>query len=249
MTAPTPKHPARFSDPIMPVLAKFVEPGWTVVDRFAGTGRVHELRDLVPGVHTFAVEIEFEWAAMHPSTWCGDAFEMTGENRYDAEVTSVTYGNRFADSHNAQERCRACKGTGWIPIASGAPAEPCEKCEGTGTRNHHRRSYTHNLGRPLTRGSSGSMHWGQDYRAFHTKWLESSFTLVRRRLVLNVSDHIRDKKRQPVVRWFRNTAREVGFTLVAERSIETKRLRDGANRESRVKYEKVLVFDKEATDG
>lgn len=245
----TPKHPARFSDPILPVLASFLEPGWSVIDRFAGTGRIHELRSLVPGLHTFGVELEREWAEMSPYTWCGDAFEVTGEDRYDAEVTSVAYGNRFADKHNAQERCRACRGTGRVASAmeygagAGSPGERCPKCDGTGRRNHHRRGYTHNLGRQLTPGNSGGLQWGEEYREFHRAWLKSSHQLVRKRLVLNISDHMRRKERQPVVRWFWEAAEEVGFELVAAEAVPTSRLRDGANRDARVPFEMVLVFD------
>lgn len=235
----TPKHPARFSDPILPVLASYLEPGWTVIDRFAGVGRIHELRDLVD-VHTFGVELEPEWAHEHPGTWCGDAMDVTGVDRWDAEVTSVSYGNRFADKHNAQERCRACAGTG---IADVLDRVPCGKCGGKGIRDHHRRSYTHNLGRQLTPGNSGGLQWGNEYRDFHQEWLKSAYQLVRRRLIVNISDHMRGKTRQPVVRWFLDAAIDVGFEWVGSTAVETKRMRDGANREARVPYEMVLAFD------
>lgn len=235
----TPKHPAKFSDPIIPVLASFLEPGWTVIDRFAGVGRIHEVRNHVD-VTTFGVELEPEWAHAHPGTWCGDAMDVTGEDRWDAEVTSVTYGNRFADKHNAQERCRACGGTGCADLLDRVP---CQKCGGKGVRNHHRRGYTHNLGRQLTPGNSGGLQWGNEYRDFHQAWLKSSYELVRRRLVLNVSDHIRRKERQRVVEWFIGAATDVGFELVGATAVPTSRMRDGSNRESRVPYEMVLAFD------
>lgn len=238
-------HPAKFSDPILPVIASYLEPGWSVLDPFAGVGRIHEVSEFVD-VRTFGVELEPEWAHEHPATWCGDAMEITGEDRWDAIATSVCYGNRYADSHNAQERCRPCRGTGLADVLDNVP---CAKCNGKGTRDHHRRSYTHNLGRPLSAGSAGGMQWGQTYRSFHADWLKRAHELVRRRLVLNVSDHIRDKKRQPVVRWFLDTAIEVGFEWVGSTAVPTSRMRDGANREARVPYEMVLCLDKGEHDG
>lgn len=252
--ANAPKHPAKFSDPILPVIASYLEPGWTVLDPFAGVGRIHEVRDLVD-VHTFGVELEPEWAHCHPDTWCGDAMEVRGQDRWDAIATSVTYGNRFADKHNAQERCRMCGGTGKV-LKPGTRMDPgvrdrryptvkCAKCDGKGIRNHHRRGYTHNLGRALSENNSGALQWGPEYREFHADWLKLAFDLVRRRLVLNVSDHIRDKQRQPVVRWFLDTAIDVGFEWTGSTAVPTNRMRDGANREARVPYEMVLCLDKE----
>lgn len=97
-------HPARFSDALIPVFADLLRdysPGHLVLDPFAGTGRIHELR---PDWETWGVELEPEWADLSEWTRLGSALELpwpTGE--FDAVVTSPTYGNRLADHHNASD--------------------------------------------------------------------------------------------------------------------------------------------------
>lgn len=247
-----PKHPAPFSPEILPVIASYLRDGDDVVDTFGGIGRIHDIVEYV-AVRTFAVELEPEWAAAHPRTWVGDALHLPEHwaGRWNAVATSVTYANRFADSHNAQERCRACRGTG---LADALDRVPCAKCDGKGIRNHHRISYTHNLGRKLTDGNSGSMQWGDRYREFHEAWLREVWRILvagteddrasAGRLVLNISDHMRDHARQPVVRWFIDAAIDVGFEWIGATPVPTKRMKKGANGEARVPYEMVLCFEK-----
>jgi len=97
-------HPARYSDALIPVFADLLRaysPGHTVLDPFAGTGRIHALR---PDWETWGVELEPEWAELSEWTRQGSALELpwsTGE--FDAVVTSPTYGNRLADHHNATD--------------------------------------------------------------------------------------------------------------------------------------------------
>lgn len=95
-------HPARFTPAILGVIAGHLEPGWSVFDPFCGVGGVHQLRALVPGLRTEGCEIEPKWAAAHPDTVCSDLFDLGfPPGRYDAVVTSVTYGNRMADTFKA----------------------------------------------------------------------------------------------------------------------------------------------------
>ena len=101
-----PPHPARFNDRILEAADQLLGPrlGW-ILDPFAGTGRVHELRR--SGRFTIGVEIEPEWAAMHPRTIVGSALALPfGAETFDAIVTSPTYGNRMAD-HRAQSADRS----------------------------------------------------------------------------------------------------------------------------------------------
>lgn len=217
----TPKHPARF----VPWLVELAAPhlastrrmgalAASVLDPFAGTGLIHSLR-----VHgdfdTTGVEIEPEWAEMHPRTVVGDALNLPfRENSFDAVFTSPTFGNRFADHHQARDGSR-------------------------------RRSYTHDLGRNLHPNNSGSLHWGPEYRLFH----EAAWVEVRRvvrpggRFVLNIKNHIRRKTEQPVVEWHLSTILTQGWTLAWIIPVPAKGLRDGENRDARVPYEFLLVFD------
>lgn len=93
------KHPAKFSDAVLGVIAKHVAPDDLVLDPFAGTGRVHEL-----DAETVGVEIEPEWASVRPATVVGNALRLPFKNRsFDVVATSPAFGNRMADSHNARD--------------------------------------------------------------------------------------------------------------------------------------------------
>lgn len=95
-------HPAKFNDAILGIIARHLESGWSVFDPFAGRGGIHRLRWLVPGVRTHGCEIEPRWAAAHPDTVCADLFDVdhpTGA--FDVIVTSCAYGNRMADTYDA----------------------------------------------------------------------------------------------------------------------------------------------------
>ena len=211
-------HPAPVSDRILPVLASLLEPHHkTVLDPFAGVGRIHELADLVGWeIETTGVEIEKEWASLHERTVEGNALDLPfDDGEFDAVVTSPTYGNRLADSHNAKDESL-------------------------------RRSYTHDLGRRLSDQSSGAMHWGEAYREFHLQaWREAARVLrTGGRLVLNISDHIRQGERQHVSSWHVESIISLGLSLVDATRVETPRHREGANAHLRVASELVLAFDK-----
>jgi SAM-dependent methyltransferase len=180
-------HPARYSKELYPLFADLLavhilKLGATVLDPFAGTGGIHRLQD--HGYKTAGIEIETEWAALHPGTVVGSALDLPfGDDTFDAIVTSPTYGNRLADSHNA--------------------ADP-----------ELRRSYTHDLGHELNADNSGAMHWGDRYRRFHEEaWIEAVRVLAPSGVfLLNVKDHIRRGARQHVAGWHVTTLCRLGLT-------------------------------------
>jgi transposase-like protein len=219
------EHPAVFSDAILDIAAAHLnELGvtGTVVDPFAGTGRVHELRDKAP-VTTIGVEIEPEWATKHPDTVQGNALKLTdtvAPGSADAIVTSPTYGNRMADHHEARD-------------------------------DSVRNTYTHTLGRPLAADNSGQMQWGDEYRDFHRKaWAEAVAVLKPGgTFTVNCKNHIRAGQEQRVVEWQINTLmRDFGLTLEALDIIPTKGLPVGTNggTYSRTLFELVATFRKPA---
>jgi SAM-dependent methyltransferase len=209
-------HPARFSDGLIPIFVGFLEPGWHVLDPFAGVGGIHDLREFID-VKTVGVELEPEWVEKHPDNQLGSALDLEFDDEcFDAIVTSPTYGNRLADHHEA--------------------ADP-----------ETRRTYRHDLGRALHADNSGSLQWGPKYRDFHLKAWEEVLRVLRPggRFVLNVKDHIRNGRRQYVSDWHLGTLRDLGCVLVDCDRLAPQHLRFGANAESRVEAELVLVFSKE----
>jgi len=209
-------HPAVFSDVLMPIIAgSLKDTHREVLDPFAGVGKVHELRDLVDWeMHTVGIEIEPEWATIHPDTFIGDAHDLPFRDReFDAVVTSPCYGNRFADSHDAKD-------------------------------GSVRRSYTHDIGRKLHANNSGHMQWGDKYREFHEQAWAEIVRVLDDRLVLNISDHIRNGERQYVSMWHTNVLANLGLTLKQQTPVQTRRMKAGANSQQRVDHELVMVFDR-----
>jgi hypothetical protein len=204
-------HPARFSDAILDQLAAILirhDAGARIVDPFAGTGRIHELNAVLrpnQPLEIHGVEMEREWAAMHPNTKVGNALDLPyPDEHFDACVTSPCYGNRLADHHDA--------------------ADP-----------ETRRSYRFDLGRPLSPDNAGALQWGADYREFHQRaWKEAARVLRPGGLfVLNIKDHTRDGQRRYVAGWHVTTLCRLGFALLEHVEVATPALRVGDNADAR----------------
>lgn len=213
------KHPSPYSVGLIPLFAELLEGHTRVLDPMAGIGKIHKLQNF--GFETAGVELEHEWAEQHPDTVVGNALMLPyDDSSFDAICVSPTYGNRMADSHNAQD-------------------------------GSVRRSYTHDLGRKLHSQNSGAMHWGPAYRVLHAQaWPEAIRVLRDGGLfVLNVSDHMRKGRRQPVSAWHAGTLMANGLEFVDVVPVATRRLKLGENRELRVDAELVWVFRKPVAPG
>ena len=211
-------HPATYSRAVLNVIASYLEPGDHVLDPFAGVGTIHELAARCD-VQTIGIELESEWADMHPNTVCADAREVAEifEDQFDVIATSPAYGNRMADHHNARE-------------------------------GSHRNTYKHMLGRDLTDGSSAAMQWGSEYRALHAEVWHHCVALLREGglFVLNIKDHVRDGEVQQVAAWHVDQlCRVLGLRLVAHHIIPGAGLPSGENEDLRVVGEEIYVFQKE----
>jgi len=213
-----PRHPARFTGALVPVMARHLAGKKHILDPFAGVGGCYALAAHLPGALIVGVEIEPEWAAADTRTVCGDSLklvELFGTERFDGVCTSPTYGNRMADHHEARDASR-------------------------------RNTYRHALGRQLNPANSGAMQWGDAYRAFHLAVWAQVYAVLQPGgvFVLNVKDHYRRGELQPVAAWHIEAARACGFTLVAHDLVPCPGLRFGANGRLRVDNENVIVFAK-----
>lgn len=232
-------HPAKYSAPVLEqitrILHDWATPG-DVLDPFAGVGTLQRIVTDFPA-NVWCVELEPEWAKQAPSQHrviCDDAlkvmehFARRGESgmqlngvwwptRFDAVVTSPTYGNRMADKHTPGP--------------------------GDTSRRH---TYRHYLGRMLHPRNSGGLQWGRKYREFHRHAWELVHVMLKPEgvFVLNVSDHIRKGEIVPVTLWHKAVCKTVGFELLDEIKVETPRMRHGENANLRVDHETILAFRK-----
>lgn len=229
MTTQLPEHPAKFGPEILNKVAELIQrelrscknKPLTILDPFAGTGRIHEMMDRIEGIETVGVEIEPEWAEYHPRTRVGNALELPDiwTGFFDMVITSPTYGNRMADSHNAKDKSK-------------------------------RITYKHKLGRDPNPDSSGTLHFGLKYQQFHQfAWAEVARVIKRPSsfqrgglFLCNVSDFIRNGERVDVTNWHIQAICAAGFDYQAEHRIETKRMGFGSNSKARVAYEVILEF-------
>jgi tRNA G10 N-methylase Trm11 len=220
LDAPAPNHPAKYTDVLLPVMARMLQGRQRILDPFGGTGKVFLLDRWLGNVEIQATEIEPEWAAKHPRTTLGNALHLPWPDGYfDAVCTSPTYGNRMADGLRNPEN--------WA-------------------REYNYITYSQKLNRKLHADNSGGMQWGDKYRAFHASaWAEAHRVLGDDGVfVLNIKDHIRAGEFVKVTDWHIECLQGLGFRLVEHRRIDTPSMRYGQNSELRVPYESVILFEK-----
>lgn len=212
------RHPAPYTPQFIPIFAELLEGYPHVLDPFAGTGRLIRIRNYGYTGTIYLNELEPEWARLGvaPGTVvsCCDAENLPyPDDFFVAACTSITYGNRMADHHNARDNSKRntykhALGRDLTPGNTGMMPW------GPKYRAKHEACYLE-LRRVLRNGA---------------------------RFILNVSDHIRGGKVVPVTAWHIETLVGLGFEVEEHRMIETPRNRQGANRHLRVEYENIIVF-------
>lgn len=233
------KFPAKFSDVVLDdakMMLLELQPsdcGWWLLDPFAGTGRVHELRRLEVDqrgrlVMTVGTDIEPPCCTQETGNIRHDATNLPNEwsEFYDCVFTSPTYANRMADTFKPKDTSRRYTYIGAFREATGDP--------------------DYQLAENSTCGLQWTGKQGDRYRELSFKSLQEMYRVLKPGgwLLLNVSDHIRNLVRQQVCKWWRDAAMEVGFELVQSRPIVTPRNRHGENNDLRVPVEMLFVLRK-----
>jgi SAM-dependent methyltransferase len=246
------KHPAKYADVLLPVMAEWLQGCERVLDPFGGVGKLVQIAP-----NAYLNELEPEWAQQcymgSRRTTIADARKLPYPDAvFDAVCTSPTWGNRMADHHDAKEKCSRCKGIGMVyevyvqGMENYNPYKPCYKCGCTGYRSYKRNTYRHLIGRPLHQSNSGKMQWGDDYRRLHLlAWAEVWRVLKPGGwFILNISNHIRKGNEIEVTEWHEHQLAIRGFEKMDHKHIKAPRQRQGANRQLRVDYESLILFQK-----
>ena len=214
-------HPAKFTGEqlfhIWEHLPGSLREKRTVFDPFAGVGTVSALHEYDRNVTVTGMEIEPEWADQSPIVMTGDsiAYMALTRKRYDAVVTSPAYGNRMADSYDGRD-------------------------------GSNRNTYRIALGRPLDEQNGAALHFGKAYTDFHNEAIQGMVRVTRKggRVIVVVKNFIRNGEVMDVAGWWRHELGMHGLTEIAYIPIKAGGLGYGANRDARVEYEYVLVWEK-----
>ena len=222
-------HPAKFTgeqlfhiyDHLPTLSSHLSRLGPTVFDPFAGVGTVADLREHDARVIVTGMEIEPEWADQSPIVETGDSLTYMAltRKRYDAVVTSPSYGNRMADSYDGRD-------------------------------GSVRNTYRIALGRPLDEQNGARLAFTDapwdEYKDFHAEAIDGMVRVTRKggRIIVVVKNFIRDGEVVDVVGWWRAQFKARSLTEMAYIPIKAGGLGYGANRDERVEYEYVLVWEK-----
>jgi hypothetical protein len=210
-------HPATFSNQFIDIFYDEIKDCYNILDPFAGTGKIGMVKNIGYTGKITCNDLEPEYkinCGYSIDKWLHiDASLLTG--CFDAIVTSPTYGNRMADSHNAKDKSKRV----------------------TYTHKLGRKLHPENTG-AMQWGDRYKLKHIECYNNFY-KILEKNG-----KLIINISDHIRKGVVIDVSGWHLENICSIGFQLIKKYEIPVKRMRFGANNELRVSNEYIYVFKK-----
>lgn len=207
------KHPAKYSDQLLPVFKEMLKGCNYILDPFAGTGKIHNIACV--GVRTVGIEIEIEWSNMHRNTLHGDSTDMCfNDNTFSGICTSPTYGNRMADCHNAKDGSK----------------------RNTYTHVLGRKLADNNSGKMQWGSKYRELH-EKVYRECRRVLFSNGI------FVLNMKNHIRKGKEVDVFGWHVSTLIELGFVLREVIKVPVTGNGFGKNSDKKLDFEYVAKFE------
>lgn len=216
------RHPAKYSDEFIPEFCEVLKSYncKSVLDPFAGTGKIGKIKEYGYDGQIYANEIEKEWLSQSKYDIDYMFFEDAqfcdfGGVIFDAICTSPTYGNRMADHHNAKDSSK-------------------------------RNTYTHCIGHDLKDGNTGKMQFGREYKQKHEMIYKNIVNHLKPGgvFILNISNHIRKGEEVDVCSWHIETLKFLGLHVEKDIKVQTHRLGYGSNSSARVKFEHIYVLIK-----
>lgn len=208
-----------------------------VLDPFGGTGRTHLI-----AVPTVCVELEWEWTVL--------SHELALQERHRNALPGVSpqpVATVAGDALHLPFRDRSFDAIVTSPTYGNRYADHHVARDGS-----KRRSYQHDLGRPLSPSNSGALQWGTAYQEFHrAAWTEACRVLKPNGVfVLNCKDHVRRGTRQFVTDWHVGCLESLGLAVTSRSKVPSRGLRMGRSSARRVDFEEVVVLRRpRPTDG
>jgi hypothetical protein len=217
-TSCAPKHPAKYTNSFIPIFYSILKDCKKILDPFAGTGKIAEIKNHGFSGTVYCNEIEKEWIGNSLVDFfinCDSSKMPYSNSFFDGICTSPTYGNRMADHFDSKD-------------------------------NSHRVTYRHYLGKELNKNNTGRMQWGNKYKQVHIDVYNECFRVLKNSglMVVNCANHIRNGNVVDVVSWHKWALKNVGFRFVGEMIIDTKRMGFGKNGKIRIYHESILIYDK-----
>jgi tRNA G10 N-methylase Trm11 len=215
------KHPATYSTKFIPIFAELLINKRTVLDPFGGIGKLAEIKKHGYTGKIICNEIESEWVAHSThqvDQWnIGDAQDLSWLE--DSSIEAICTSPTYGNR-----------------MADSFVAKDTSK----------RITYTHYLGRKLSKSNTGAMQWGDKYRAVHQQVYSECYRVLKNDglMIVNISNHIRKGIEIDVVQWHESCLKNHGLTLIEHRKISTPRMGFGSNGNIRVKTESILIFEK-----